>query len=193
MALELSIDLCLRNNCTELLFSDTTGVYSLTGNPGGYGNPNTSTQEIDTLTLVVTDPDGNVYTLTESNLPDFPTDNDDFTYALPLNLLGNRTSIEDGYWTFRYTINTADNSYTVILGKVFTCSINCCIQKMRDKIRLKSCDSCDDYFTYAEYVKAIALRDAVVAAGPCGDVSYIEDTLEILQRLCNKNNCRTCN
>ena len=193
MALIPSINLCLRSNCTELVLTETTGVYSL-ANLGGYGAPNVTTADVLTLTLVITSPAGTAYTLTSGNLTGFPTSNDDYEFVIPLSLLGNRTKIEDGYWTFVWTATyTPSLSYSYTTAKTFTCSINCCINNMLAQLSLSTCEDCNSLYTYGEYVKTVALRDSLDNATECGDTEYIEDILDILTRLCNKSNCKTCN
>lgn len=190
MALTLSIDLCLRSNCTELIFKETTGAYS-GSNTGGYGAPNTNLGAIQTAVLTVTDPDGEEYEIDLYN--EFPTTDTEYEYTIDLADLGNRDSIEDGYWQFNYTVSDGDTSYEVNAAKVFTCSINCCLKNILTKIRDSYCDSCDNYYTYEEYTKVLALRDSLLDLDVCGDTEYIENTLEILTKICNKIKCKTCN
>lgn len=190
MALQPSINLCLRSNCTELIFTETTGVYS-GSNTGGYGAPNTSLGTIVSAVLTVTDPDGEEYTIDLFNT--FPTTDDDYEYTIDLADLGDRDEIEDGYWQFSYTVNDGSTNYTGTYATVFTCSINCCLKNMLVNLRLSDCDSCTDIYSYEEYVKVLALRDSLHDAATCGDTEYIDDTLELLQRMCNRTTCKTCN
>lgn len=192
MALVPSIDLCLRSNCTDLIFTETTGAYS-DSNTGGYGSPNVTIGSIISATLVVTNPAGTIYTIDLFNTGDFPTTNTTFEYTISLADIGNITSITDGYWTFVYTVSTDATDYSVTFAQTFTCSINCCLSNMLSKINLLGCDSCKNTFTYEDYVKVKALKDSLINATECGNVDYIEDTLDILTRLCNKSKCKTCN
>ena len=111
-----------------------------------------------------------------------------------MSLLGDRTTIEDGYWTFYWVATYSPaNEYSVTTASVFTCSINCCLDNMLSKIKLLGCDTCENTFTYEDYVKTKALKDSLANAATCGDTEYIEDTLDILTRLCNRARCKTCN
>ncbi len=193
MALVPSINVCLRSNCTELILKETTGVYSAS-NLGGYGAPNIAVGAVSTVTLTVTSPAGISYTILDATLVGFPTSDSDFEFTIPLSLLGNRTTIEDGYWIFLYTVlDNIGTTYTYTTAYAFSCSINCCIQNMLAKLKLSTCETCNSIFTYEEYVKTVALRDSLQNAAECGDTEYIEDILDILTRLCNKSNCKTCN
>ncbi len=193
MALVPSINLCVRSNCTQLVLRETTGVYSI-ANPGGYGAPNILTSDIAIWTLLIVAPDGTTYTLSNADLTGFPTSNTSYEFVIPMSLIGNRTKIEDGYWQFRYILSVNDfSNYTYDTARTFTCSINCCIDNMLSKIKLLGCDTCENLFTYEDYAKALALRDSLENATDCGDTDYIEDTIDVLTRLCNKAKCKTCN
>lgn len=193
MALSLSIDLCLRSNCNQLVFKETTGAYSAS-NTGGWGAPNPTTAAATSAVLTATSPSGVIYTINLLTLSAFPKSDINFEYVIPLAQLGSVTSIADGYWTFTYTVVASAVTYTDTFAKTFTCAIDCCISNILMKIKNNECETCDsNYYTYEEYVKAISLRDSLENATECGDTEYIEDILEILQRLCNKTACKTCN
>jgi hypothetical protein len=196
MALSLSIDLCLQSNCTDLIFKETTGAYSLS-NTGGWGSPNPVTGASYSAVLTATDPDGNVHIIDLYALSTFPKNDATFEYTIPIAQFSPLTSITDGLWTFVYTVDLSNNGtdlYTATSSKVFTCSINCCLDNILTKIKADNCDSCDsNYYTYEEYVKLLAYRDALENAADCGDTDYIADILEIASKLCNKSKCKTCN
>lgn len=60
--LSLKFDLCVINACTQLRFTETTGIYS-TSNLGGWGIPNMKIPDAVTATLAIT-PYGSTATYT---------------------------------------------------------------------------------------------------------------------------------
>lgn len=53
MALELLATSPTQTGCFGFTFTDTTGVYNVTTNPGGYGTPNMDSTDVNTATISV--------------------------------------------------------------------------------------------------------------------------------------------
>ena len=143
MSLVLNIQACVQTACTELLIKETTGVYNASTNTGGYGSPNATTASVLTAVLTITSPSAQVYTI---NLFDngFPSSVTTFEYVIPMSELGNRTEIEDGQWTFLYTITTnTDTTYRVTKSYIFTCGSECCVAKLLGDLDISDCDCTD--------------------------------------------------
>ena len=198
MALIPSINLCLKSNCVDLVFKETTGLYSLS-NLGGYGSPNNTTGSVTSAVLVITAPDSTEYTIDMLATTFFPTSNTLYEFIIPLSDIGSPVTVADGYWTFVYTVTAPDPntgipaSFVATSALVVSCAANCCIANMLAQIKLNTCPTCDSLFSYEDYVKAVSLRDSMQEAANCGDAQYITDTLNILTKLCNKVKCNNCN
>ena len=70
MALELLATSPTQTGCFGFTFTDTTGVYNVTTNPGGYGTPNMDSTDVNTATISVYAPGSTIpYIFTFSVLP----------------------------------------------------------------------------------------------------------------------------
>jgi hypothetical protein len=192
MALSLDIKLCLDSGCDVLTFYETTGIYNVDTNEGGYGAPNPdanpATQD---ATIKITDPDGEEYTIT---LETFPTNNEDSGYELPLSSIGNRTSIEDGYWQFLYTVTIAGTPYTATKSYFFYCESECCVAKLLAKIEPDEC-GCDEKNNKRidNYTKARTYLASLKNAASCFNENNFNTIKELLAKLCRNADCKTCN
>lgn len=188
MALELKFNVCVVNKCTQLEFTETTGVYNVTTNPTGWGAPNIELAEIVAATLTITSPSGTDYVI---NLFDqgFPSSNVDFSYIFNVGAL---TEIVDGKWTFVYTVTDSEsNTYTKTVYNLFSCQADCCVHQMLVDLEL-TCDCCSKDTAYENYIKAWTFLQALKNAAECGDINSFNNLLKILEKLCKNNNCKTC-
>lgn len=192
MALIPKIKLCLASNCTTLSFFETTGVYNATTNVGGYGAPNVETSDIDAAVLTVISPSDQTYTI--DVFGDFPSDNDEFSIDIDLADLS-RTSIEDGYWQFIYTVTTnAAVEYTANTSYYFYCNAECCVSKLLNAIELEDCN-CDNINTdrIKTYVKAKTFLASLKNAAKCFNETNFNKIKDILSKICRNSGCKTCN
>lgn len=60
MALELQATSPTQTGCLGLTFTDTTGIYNVTTNPGGYGAPNIDSTDITDATISIYTPNSTV-------------------------------------------------------------------------------------------------------------------------------------
>ena len=193
MSLVLNIQACVQTACTELLIKETTGVYNASTNTGGYGTPNPLISNVIAATLTITSPSGQVYTI---NLFDngFPSSVTTFEYVIPMSELGNRTEIEDGQWTFLYTITTnTDTTYRVTKSYIFTCGSECCVAKLLGDLDISDCDCIDTTEDEDNYLKAFATLQSLKYAAFCGNISEYDKILNILNKLCSNTGCKSCN
>lgn len=192
MALETSIDICVKNACTTIVFKETTGQYNLTTNPTGYGSPNPTTASVTSAILSVISPDNVTYTIDLLDTGNFPSSNTDYEYEIPLVDLGNRTNIEDGYWQFVYTIVTGDE-YIATKTAIFHCNTKCCVDKMLLNIDTDcDCNELNDK-KIKNYTKAKAFYDALKHYAYCGNLNKFNNIKLIIDKLCKNINCKTCN
>jgi len=197
MALIPTINVCVKTACSVLTFKDTTGVYNVTTNPGGYGSPNPSMAGPWTsVILTIISPDNISYPVNLAT-HDFPNNNTAFEYTIPMSAIGNRTKIEDGYWQFIYTITLTSGSVTYIASKtsLFTCNSSCCVNSMLLDIKV------DESSAYGnandkkinEYVKAKAFLDSLKYYAFCGNLDKFDNIKLVIDKICAKSNCKSCN
>lgn len=195
MALVPSINVCVKTACSILTFSDTTGVYNDETNPTGYGTPNPDTDDFDQATLVIIAPDETEYTIDLTDLDaGFPTNNPDFQYTIPSELIGDRTIIEDGYWQFIYTITNGD-TYIASKTSIFTCNSQCCVNAMLLNIDAENTSIFNITNTKRinEYIKAKAFLDALKYYAFCGNLDKFTNIKLVIDKICAKSGCKTCN
>jgi len=190
MALQLNFNTCVINGCTQIRFSETTGLYS-TANPGGWGAPNIDVSDAVTATLAIT-PYGSTTTYTIDLLDTglFPTHETSFEYDLPLSEIGSPTSIVDGQWLFVYTVTDATDTYTKTIYKYFYCNSECCVTSMLPDI--DTCDCCKETSDYKNYILAWTHLQSLKKAAACGDSANFAAIKKIVDKLCLNSGCKTC-
>lgn len=192
MALETKIDVCVRDACTTLVFLETTGAYNVTTNATGYGTPNPTKASVTAVTLVITDPTDNVYTL-DLSAKGFPSDNVDFEYEIPLSDIGNRESIDDGLWQFVYTV-TSGSEYIASKTALFHCNANCCVAKLLLNINEDPNDtSTKNKKAIEKYSKAFTFLQSLKHYAYCGNYDKFTNIKTIIDKLCVNSGCKTCN
>lgn len=189
MALSLNYSICVINNCTELRFCETTGIYS-TSNLTGYGVPNDAVSDMVSAVLTITNPGGTSYNIDLFATGLFPSDNTSISYDIPLSGMGSPVSITDGKWTFVYTVvSGAAVTYTKTIFKYTVCNSECCVTKMQPT--LDTCDSCikTDNTTY---LTAWSFLESLKKAASCGDEANFTAIKKIVDKLCLNSECKTC-
>lgn len=178
MALSPTFTVCLKNQGTEFVFTDNTGLYNASTNPGGWGSPNDDGVDIQFAIFRITTPEGNEYvydynitTLIPDSVPgemQFPPFKGDWS---------------DGIYKFEYILTTQEISYSSCLKKFLSPQIDCCI----DKILIKFVDdfNCDDCYDNEEITSLMYFRDALHVAALTKNEKQIKKSLEFLQDLCN--------
>ena len=187
--LTLKYDLCVINGCTQLQFSENTGIYTL-ANPGGWGTPNIEIGNVVTATLLIKGPDGVEYTI-DLTIGNLPSNIVGFSYNIPLVSMGSPITITDGQWYFVYTvIDDNDVEYSTTVNKYFTCNTKCCISNMLAKVN--TCDSCPKDDSEELYNKAKTMFDSLENAAECGDLTTFNSIKKIIDKLCLNSGCKTC-
>jgi hypothetical protein len=197
MALVLNFNACQTTGCSELTFSDQTGAYNATTNPTGYYPP-PGLASVVSATLVITAPDLVTYTVNLLTTTYFPNSNPNFQYVIPASQIGGRTNIEDGQWTFKYTvtyINLDDEELTVSTTKsyIFTCNSTCCVSRLKAKINVRECDSYrENNKNTMNFLKAEAFLESLKYAAFCNNLTEYTTIKNILDKLCTNTGCKTC-
>lgn len=180
---------CIKKNCTVISISETTGIYNALLNTGGYGAPNPLTSDVTLTTIVITRPDGTLVTIT--NPIGFPTSNTTLEYQIPVATINSTwNKIQDGLYTFVYSVTIASVVYSVTKYELFTCNSECCVAKLWAKVANNTNCSCDDFtITNASYTNA--LLKGLLAAKGCGNITAINNLLTKLNKICasTSGNC----
>jgi hypothetical protein len=185
MALQLNFTIC-QGECDELIFTDTTGLYEATENPGGYGDVNPVTGDFTNPTLTLEDLSGGITTI---NLPaGFPTSNTAFYYTHTL-----AGDLVDGVYIVTYTITDSSGGsevdYSKSCYKLFTCQADCCIQKLYAKVSTDDCATCNDS-VLSKAVEAEAFLKGAKANALCGEITMATSLLKKVQYMCTASNCK---
>jgi len=193
MSLVLSFNICQKSDCSQFTFYETTGAYDALTNDTGWGSPNDELIDVITpVTLDITDPNNNTYSLDIATLnPSFPTDNTSLGWDIDMGYLGGVSGdpIPDGIYTFVYTVTTSNSTYTQTQYVAFYCNVRCCVFEMIKNFNA-GCDCCDkDRDTI---INAFLLYQGLVSAANCGNISAFNNILTQLQKICKNNKCRNC-
>ncbi len=189
MALKLNFDICVINSCGQLRFNETTWSYS-TSNTGGYGSPNPTSVSASAASLVITNPSGTSYTVDLYSTGLYPTYNNTIYYDIPLSSIGNPSKIDDGEWTFVYSVTISGVTYTKEIHKYLYCNMQCCVDSMLPVVDL--CDCCSETIEYSNYNTDRIYLESLKAAAKCSDRDKFESLRKIVEKLCLINNCKTC-
>lgn len=194
MALIPNITVCLKSNCTELEFTETTGIYNASTNVGGYGTPNVNTTDIISANLLVIAPDDTEYNI-NMTLHDFPNSDNTIEYQLSLVNIGNRDKIEDGYWQFVYTLTDDDEvEYTVTKSYFFYCNAQCCVYTMLSTISVDALSTDElNNSKITNYQRVKTLLDSLKNASNCANETQFNKIKTLILKLCRNSSCRTCN
>jgi hypothetical protein len=193
MALEIDFDICTQTACTEIKFTETTGIYQALSNPTGYGAPNPLVGDFVTATLLIIDPDGEEYEI-DLGAESYPK-NDDDGYVIPAVDIGSRTLIEDGYWQFVYTIvDGAAESYSATKTLIFSCNTNCCVRRLLLAINPDPNDtSVTNKKKIDRYLKAKIYLDLLKHYAYCGSTEDFDNLKLVIDKICENNGCDSCN
>jgi len=196
MAVVLKFNACQTTGCSQLTFSDQTGAYNASYNPTGYFPPDVVGPTA--AVLEITGPDLVPYTIDLFATTYFPIADTNFTYVIPASEIGDRTNIEDGQWTFTYTVTyvlNTDEEVTVSTTKsyIFTCNSSCCVSKLKAKINVRECDSYrENNKNTMNFLKAEAFLESLKYAAFCNNLTEYNTIKNILDKLCTNTGCKTC-
>jgi len=191
MALIAKSTVSLSCDGESFLFTETTGAYNVSTNPGGYGAPNAALADC-TATLVITNDSTDVE---YDSITMTPSSSNGATLIELEDILLDGvelTAIEDGVWKFLYTVTSASVNYTSEVKVLVIKSINCSLVELAHKYSDDSCGCCNnkdfrDYLLTA-YAKWLALTMSPI----CGDVAKIDTQRESLEDYLKEINCKNC-
>lgn len=194
-SLTLNISACVENACQVLTVRDTTGVYDLTDNPGGWQNAGTVlAASVTAAVLNITLPDGTAMDEIDvlADLPDPITGEFNFpSITLPAKA--------DGKYVIEYTITVGTTSKTKRLSIYSLCNVRCCIDKMWSKYANNinaTSDGCgctpQSTLTKDRATLAETLLKAITSSAMCNNETSRDGLLTKLKRLCALEECN-CN
>lgn len=203
MSLQVSFE--ITDNCTSFSISETTLAYNVSTNTTGYGAPNTLTSDISSVSIVLTDPDGTVFTFdatdtgTDSLTAPYPTYFPDSVgtdiYVIPNTAVGlaSGSNLTEGLWKFVFTLVADDLelTYTKTYYYLVGCTAECCVQKMLLQVTSLECTDCTNRvmdkatqaFMFLEIAKKAALNNEPVLA---------QSMLDNVNLICAAFDCNSC-
>lgn len=200
MSLVLKFNARVRSACNELVIGEGTGAYSednppTPDNPGGYGFPNTTIGQVVAASLLIISPSNQSYTIDLFATTYFPTTDTSSEYVIPLSQIGNRTSIEDGLWTFVYSVTDGSTltTYQVTRAYIFTCNSQTCVASLLANLDISDCNCTDTTDKENNYLKSRAFLDALLNAANCGNITEYTKIKNILDKMCVLTTCVDCN
>ena len=197
MSFRLNLSACLKNCCTELSVTDTTGVYPgvSTGweQDNIYANPISGASISSAIfTAEKIDSDGNVEAIIINGADVLDNYGEVVTGYITYPDMSPDAggSFTDGLYKLTLTVVDIDGiTYTQYIKQFFYCQVKCCVEKMIMDIPSKMCTGCN----YDEYVqkvwKAKILLEALKYAAGCADTTTANSLLVNLQDICDFNNC----
>lgn len=177
---------------TSFTWTETTGAYDASSNPGGYGSPNPEVGECSGV-LVISNESSDV---TYDDITITLSDSNAVTVIELADILLDGTAITeiaDGVWKFLFTITDgSENTYTSEVKILVIKDINCSVVELAKKYSDDSCGCCNnkdfrDYLLTA-YAKWLALTMSPI----CGDVNKIDTQRESLEDYLEEINCKNC-
>lgn len=211
MALQLSLHICQSTNCKQLKISETTGIYDVNTNPGGWdGGPNIPlSANVTNAFIVITAPDGVIYSFDRTTVgsPTFPFPDPTGLLELPFEYTNagivvaatntaTPISFPDGFYAVTYEIeflnNGAKQSSFTNQSILLTCQARCCVDKLfHAASQTKECADCDNNLLNKALEAEAYLKSAEYAAA-CGKVEMAKKNLAKVQWICNTYKCSNC-
>ncbi len=204
------------DGCLTWDFVDSTGNYSASLVPGGYGAPNLASSAVTSATILivphgyttgytftftivsnvitvakVTDPAGVITTITEDLTSTvFP-----FTTADPFVIIGEwlgygvDSQITSSTYYFEYNVTNGTDIYTSSADRVIVCQVCCCVRNAEADLDSSEC-SCESP-TIEKVMRSQIFLDSAIWAMENGEVEKSYTNLMTAKKLC-ENGCSDC-
>ena len=210
MAIELQATIVRATDGLSISYTDTTGVYNVSTNPGGYGTPNPAVGQFSDFNISVYLPDPvtllpSATPVVINAYPSLPSSSGATFELTSLLLLGDATTVLiDGWYVIEVdaTYNTGSEgsvtlSYDLIMFEIVDCcitnmtvkSIDCGCSGGSEKIRrlVKANLMLDQFRTRT--VNGLEVPSPLVN---CEQYTEAVNLLHELQTICENGNCRGC-
>ena len=194
MAYTPSLSICEKNHCSDVLLTDSRGLYDSTLNPDGWnGGSNPTNSTITSATVSVLLP--NTTTAVDLDVTASVTSATILNYQSIFNLgtysatdLGTTGKLPDGIYTFTYTIVDGSDTYTSSYKTYLFCQTRCCVDKLLAEIPNRMTDQ--TFINNVEQANAFLLS-ASKSAFSCGKFTETQKLVEQAKKICNFYN-KTC-
>tara|TARA_R110000765_G_scaffold277048_2_gene375047 strand:+ start:749 stop:1315 length:567 start_codon:yes stop_codon:yes gene_type:complete len=187
MAVDVKFSVCQSSNCKAINFTETTGVYNASTNLTGWGAPNELTTDATAATLLITGPDGTVYTTIDLFATSSYPKSDSTSVSIDASTVSpSLTSFADGAWEMTYSVTTdpiTGATYTETITFFFHCQVDKCVTKLVAALDINDCKCNPDRMNLALQAKAYA--DSLNYSVGCGDLTGANEILTSLNKLCN--------
>jgi hypothetical protein len=195
--LQLQFNIVKSTDCTSFGFVQTTGVYTLTTNEGGWGAPNDELVDVQDSYINITSVTADqAYELVEVTASASATDDIAFQDLIKV---GETTSIGtsdiiDGIYSFQHVVLMNDSSlYNTTEYVLSLCEIECKLKQLSIKYIDSVLDNCTCKETLLNsFVEANALYKSLLYAFQCGRFDEFNNILNNLQSLLSIIDCENC-
>jgi len=177
-----------QTKCDELKFTDITGDYDATTNPGGWGAPNPARTDVTSSYLYIEDENGIIYTIDLTSYVVAGTTEVCITSVMA----GLSGSFVDGVYSFKWVISTAAGSIQECKEIFLYCQVQCKVDKLIAGLSSKSCNcKCDTGNKTDNALLAFILLKGLKAAACCYKTTKFKDLLSAINSL-SEINCKNC-
>lgn len=191
MALFLNFNIKESDNARELSFTETTGIYDASTNPGGWGAPNPVTTDVTaTAYLSILPPGVTTPAIVDLFPSSFPTTDNTQTVVMrsqDLGLGGTDDILPDGIWEMSYividTVANPDVTYTNDQTIFVSGQARCCVYGLLAATDISCCD-CDGS-DLARALEAFTFYRAAIACAACGNADKFAEALAIVNNYCD--------
>jgi len=195
MALDLKFTLCSSTNCSQLVFTDTTGTYNNPDNLGGWGSPNIETSVIDIATLTIsnltTEVDYDSINILSYINSTYTIEVEDLEIA---GINAGLTKVPDGLYQVTYSVidEATEVEYQEVKKILILCESACKIKQLASEVEVNpDCNKCKSE-SAIRFLEAFTLYKALKFSGACGAVSEINKNIENLHTYLINVNCKNC-
>ncbi|MAH44657.1 hypothetical protein CMI37_02460 [Candidatus Pacearchaeota archaeon] len=188
MALYLNFNIKQSDNARELAFTETTGAYNGSTNPGGWGTPNPAIADVTTSARLSITPPGGTATIINVSTTHPTVDKTIEVVIRSQDIgLGTDTILPDGLWEMSYyvedTVAVPNVTYTNDQTIFVSGQARCCVYGLLADIDISCCD-CDGS-DMARALEAFTYYRAAIACAACGNTSKFTDALGIVNNYCD--------
>lgn len=190
MALYLNFNVKQSDNARELAFTETTGAYNVSDNPGGWGAPNPIISNQNAAEITILPPGATIATVLNLLTVSFPTIDNTQEFIIKSQDVGLGTDeiLPDGLWGIKYTVSGVNSagtvdSYTNSQIIFVSGQARCCAYGLLADTDISCCD-CDGS-DLARALEAFTYYRAAIACAACGNGDKFTEALAIVMNYCD--------
>jgi hypothetical protein len=189
MALYLNFNVKQSDNARELAFTETTGAYDVSNNPGGWGAPNPIISDQEEAEISVLPPGATTATVLNLFTVSFPTTDNTQEFIIKSQDvgLGIDQILPDGLWEITYTVTDTTPVINLVYTNDQTIFVSgqarCCVYGLLADADISCCD-CDGS-DLARALEAFTYYRAAIACAACGNVCKFTEALALVMNYCD--------